>query len=106
MFAHLRFPGGEYPNQAPPECPVGLVAWTTDREPQNLVSADIVLWHVFGVTHVPRLEDWPVMPCETTGFSIKPVGFFDASPCMDVADAKEAGAECGPGVRLIIVKKS
>lgn len=28
----------------------------------DLVDADVVLWHVFGPTHVPRPEDWPVMP--------------------------------------------
>ena len=26
--------------------------------------------YVFGVTHVPRLEDWPVMPVERIGFSL------------------------------------
>ena len=25
---------------------------------------------MFGVTHVPRLEDWPVMPVERIGFSL------------------------------------
>jgi len=24
--------------------------------------------YVFGVTHIPRLEDWPVMPVERIGF--------------------------------------
>jgi primary-amine oxidase len=26
--------------------------------------------YVFGVTHVPRLEDWPVMPVEHVGFTL------------------------------------
>ena len=26
--------------------------------------------YVFGVTHVPRLEDWPVMPVEHVGFNL------------------------------------
>lgn len=26
--------------------------------------------YVFGVTHVPRLEDWPVMPVEHIGFNL------------------------------------
>ena len=29
-----------------------------------LVDKDLVLWHVFGAHHVPRLEDWPLMPFE------------------------------------------
>lgn len=57
--------------------------WTAQDRP--LLATDLVLWHVFGVTHVPRLEDWPVMPAETTGFDLRPVGFFDCSPAMDVA---------------------
>jgi len=39
---------------------------------------------VFGVTHIVRLEDAPVMPCERVGFHLKPEGFFDVSPCTDV----------------------
>lgn len=26
--------------------------------------------YVFGITHVPRLEDWPVMPVEHIGFHL------------------------------------
>ncbi|WP_219412543.1 AAA family ATPase [Pseudonocardia nigra] len=45
---------------------------------------DIVLWHTFGMTHVPRPEDWPVMSVETCGFRMRPVGFFDRNPTLDV----------------------
>lgn len=27
--------------------------------------------YVFGITHVPRLEDWPVMPVEHIGFMLQ-----------------------------------
>jgi Copper amine oxidase, enzyme domain len=30
-------------------------------------------------------EDWPVMPVEVVGFSLKPAGFFDGNPALDVA---------------------
>ena len=50
-------------------------------------GADLVLWYVFGVTHVPRLEDWPVMPVERTGFSLRPTNFFDRSPALDAPPA-------------------
>lgn len=26
--------------------------------------------YVFGITHIPRLEDWPVMPVERIGFML------------------------------------
>ena len=77
-----RFPGGDWPNQRPPWAADGLDHWT--RRDAPLDGADVVLWHVFGVTHVVRTEDAPVMPAERVGFAIKPCGFFDASPCIDV----------------------
>ena len=52
--------------------------------PTAIVDADIVVWHTFGVTHIPRPEDWPVMPVEYTGFTLVPFGFFDRNPALDV----------------------
>jgi len=37
-----------------------------------------------GHHHIPRPEDWPVMPCAYIGFHLKPVGFFDRNPGWDV----------------------
>lgn len=75
-----RRAAGEYPNQHAGGD--GLPRWTAaDR---SLVGTDVVLWHTFGVTHVPRPEDWPVMPVERCGFSLLPVGFFDQNPALDV----------------------
>ena len=37
------------------------------------------------VHHVPRPEDWPVMPVVKIGFTLRPRGFFDRSPALDVA---------------------
>jgi len=33
---------------------------------------------------VPRIEDFPVMPCEIIKVSLKPVNFFDKNPALDV----------------------
>lgn len=75
-----RHAAGDYPNQHPGGD--GLPAWTAaDR---SLENKDVVLWHTFAVTHAPRPEDWPVMPVEYAGFSLKPVGFFDRNPALDV----------------------
>ncbi|CAH9120247.1 unnamed protein product [Cuscuta epithymum] len=75
------FPGGEFPNQNP-RVGEGLATWV--KLNRSLEDSDIVLWYVFGVTHVPRLEDWPVMPVEHTGFMLMPHGFFNCSPAVDV----------------------
>ena len=42
------------------------------------------MWHTFGLTHFPRPEDWPVMPVDYAGFKLKPVGFFDRKPALNV----------------------
>ncbi|MGH3358794.1 MAG: primary-amine oxidase [Nocardioidaceae bacterium] len=75
-----RYPAGEYPNQSEPGD--GISRWTQADRP--LAEEDVVLWYVFGAHHVPRLEDWPVMPVATCGFTLRPVGFFDFNPALDV----------------------
>ena len=51
---------------------------------RSIVERDVVLWYTFGLTHVPRPEDWPVMPVEYAGFILAPHGFFDRNPALDV----------------------
>ena len=81
--ANERYPAGDYPYQHAGGA--GLPEWTAaNREIEN---TDVVLWHVFGTNHIPRTEDWPVMPVERTGFHLKPSGFFARSPGIDVAPA-------------------
>jgi len=78
-----RRPAGDHPNQS--EGGDGLPAWTAaDR---SLVGTDVVLWHTFGVSHLARPEDWPVMPVEYTGFTLRPDGFFERNPALDVPPA-------------------
>ena len=80
-FAHdERRAAGEYPNQHTGGD--GLPAWTAND--RSIVDRDIVVWYTFGVTHVPRPEDWPVMPVEYAGFQLLPVGFFDGNPAIDL----------------------
>jgi primary-amine oxidase len=75
-----RRAAGDYPNQHAGGA--GLPAWTEHDRP--IVDTDIVVWHSFGLTHIPRPEDWPVMPVEYTGFTLVPYGFFDRNPALDV----------------------
>ena len=44
-----------------------------------------MVWYVFGHNHVPRLEDWPVMPDASLGFHLKPDVFFEHNPALDLA---------------------
>jgi primary-amine oxidase len=80
FVAAEQFPAGDYPNQHPGG--EGLPKWTAaDRDLEN---HDLVLWYTFGQTHVPRLEDWPVMPVASVGFMLRPDGFFDRNPALDL----------------------
>jgi primary-amine oxidase len=38
----------------------------------NIVDEDLVVWNTFGLTHNPRVEDWPVMPVEIYQVHFKP----------------------------------
>jgi primary-amine oxidase len=67
----------------------GIASWIKNRQenklPCGVRNEDIVIWHTFGSTHNPRVEDWPVMPCEKMVVGLKPVNFFTANPAIDVA---------------------
>ncbi|MCA6095707.1 primary-amine oxidase [Streptomyces sp. SCA3-4] len=86
--AERRYPAGDHPNQHPGGA--GLPQWTAGGE--SLENTELTVWHTFGPTHLPRLEEWPVMPVEPTGFTLKPTGFFDRNPALDLP--REAGSHC------------
>jgi primary-amine oxidase len=71
---------GDYPNQHPGGA--GLPAWTEADRP--IVNTDVVVWYTLGHLHIPRAEDWPVMPVSYLGFMLKPVNFFNENPANDV----------------------
>ena len=53
-------------------------------------NEDIVVWHTFGLTHNPRPEDFPIMPAETSRVMLKPYGFFEYNPTLDVPESKQS----------------
>jgi primary-amine oxidase len=77
---HERYAAGDYPNQQ--RGGDGLPTYV--QQNRSLVGTDLVTWYTFGSNHIVRPEDWPVMPVETVGFHLKPVGFFNGSPALDV----------------------
>ena len=88
--ADERYAAGDYPNQR--RAGDGLPEWTAaDRQ---VGDTDLVVWYTFGHTHIPRPEDWPVMPAHKIGFMLKPDGFFEQNPAMDLPPSPEACA-CG-----------
>ena len=85
-----RYAAGDYPNQHPGGA--GLPEWTAADRP--VADRDIVVWYTFGHHHVPRPEDWPVMPVATIGFQLKPVGFFTNNPALDVPPPSPHAGHC------------
>jgi primary-amine oxidase len=79
-----RYPAGDYPNQHPGGD--GLPKWTAADRP--ITDTDLVVWYVFSHNHVPRPEDWPVMPVCSLGFQLKPDGFFERNPAIDLPPPK------------------
>jgi primary-amine oxidase len=78
--ADERWPCGEFPVQSDRDG--GLARWTEQDRP--IENTDVVLWYVFGIHHLTRPEDWPVMPVDKVSFWLKPFGFFDRNPALDV----------------------
>jgi primary-amine oxidase len=77
-----RYAAGDYPTLSTPG--MGLPAWTS--EDRDIENTDIVLWYTFGMHHMVRAEDWPVMPVLWHGFEIRPFDFFDRNPALDLPD--------------------
>jgi len=81
------YPAGKWPTQSPEAPKDSLEGWMEGE--RNIAKTDIVSWINFGVTHLPRPEDWPVMPYEHVLIQFKPVGFFRSNPSLDVPSGKD-----------------
>ncbi|KAK4533563.1 hypothetical protein CCYA_CCYA17G4445 [Cyanidiococcus yangmingshanensis] len=88
-----RFPAGEFVNLSSGQD--GIAAFV--QQNRNLENADLVVWHVFGLHHLPRPEDFPVQPAMSTGFMLQPCGFFDENPAINLPPQRSACSEnCNP----------
>lgn len=77
------YASGLFPNQTT-GIDDGIAVYTEKHKDESIVNTDLITWYTFGSTHIVRAEDWPIMPVETTGFRLQPVGFFAGSAAMDV----------------------
>ncbi|KAI2791227.1 Copper amine oxidase 1 [Penicillium oxalicum] len=81
------YPSGRHTMQSLGGEGIGSVIAQRAGDPvaSNVRNEDIVIWHTFGSTHNPRIEDWPVMPSEKMVVGLKPINFFAGNPGLDVA---------------------
>lgn len=77
------WPAGRHVPQTLGTPSIGLPEWIGDGT-EPITDTDIVLWHTFGVTHIPAPEDFPVMPREPITLLLRPRNFFRSNPVMDV----------------------
>lgn len=80
------YPAGDFPWQSVGGA--GLRTWASRRG--GIGRGEGVVWCTFGFTHVPRPEDWPVMPVEVFRVGLKPVNFFKKNPALDVPPSRQA----------------
>ena len=74
------YAAGTYPNQS--RGGDGLPQFVANNE--NIENQDVVVWYTLGITHIPRPEEWAVMPVTHVGFKLIPGGFFNRNPALDV----------------------
>ncbi|PVI02995.1 copper amine oxidase 1 [Periconia macrospinosa] len=79
------YAGGRFTLQSSKE--VDGVADAAARQ-DKVEDEDIVVWSVFGLTHNPRVEDWPVMPIETLQVNLRPADFFEENPSINVPSSE------------------
>jgi primary-amine oxidase len=75
-----QYAAGDYPTLS--RGGDGLPAWTRANRP--IEKTDIVAWYTFGMHHVVRAEDWPVMPTVYHEFELRPFDFFSRNPALDL----------------------
>lgn len=78
------YAAGNYPNQG--QADQGLPTYIAND--QSLQNQDLVVWYTLGVSHVTRVEDWPVMPVHRASFKLIPRGFFDRNPAINLPEER------------------
>ncbi|GLB12518.1 hypothetical protein AtubIFM57258_010200 [Aspergillus tubingensis] len=81
------FPAGDYTNQSLGG--TGIKSWISEAR-DSVRNDDIVIWHTYGFTHNPRVEDFPVMPAEMAQVRLSPYNFCLFNPANDVPPSTQA----------------
>lgn len=74
------YAAGDYPTLS--TAGDGLPKWTAAN--RAIANTDVVAWFTLGFHHVPRPEDWPLMPVARHSIEIRPVGFFTQNPAINL----------------------
>ncbi|KAJ4415492.1 hypothetical protein N0V82_007294 [Gnomoniopsis sp. IMI 355080] len=66
----------------------GIKSWTEKRD--LVKDEDVVIWHTFGFNHIPRVEDFPIMPAEIAQMHLKPYSVCTFNATDDVPPSSQA----------------
>ena len=80
------FPAGDYTNQSLGG--TGIKSWLSGSR-EKVRNEDIVIWHTYGFTHNPRVEDFPIMPAEMAQIRLSPYNFCLFNPTNDVPPSNQ-----------------
>ncbi|TFK51348.1 hypothetical protein OE88DRAFT_1630070 [Heliocybe sulcata] len=81
------WPAGKYVPGTREEPEESVGKWVKGDD--KIENEDVVLFLTVGTNHIPRPEDWPVMPVDHLRVSFKPHSFFKYNPSMDVPGGKD-----------------
>ncbi|POS74741.1 copper amine oxidase 1 [Diaporthe helianthi] len=93
------FAGGYYTNQS--RGGTGVRAWAARKDDLAPSSGSPVVWVQFGINHIPRIEDFPVMPMEMIKVTMRPANFFDRNPALDVPPSRQE-FNCSVGLNGVV----
>ncbi len=97
--AEQRYAAGRYPNQATDDATDTLDHYGGDAP---IYDRDIVVWCSLGMTHFPRIENYPIMSNDRLSVAFRPDGFFSRNPALDlgqVSDDRRSGLPVGVNPR-------
>jgi primary-amine oxidase len=80
------YAAGAFPNQAPGSYTDTLYHYADDAA---IYDTDVVVWYSLGETHVPRVEDFPLMSSKKLSVEFRPDGFFERNPALGAAHSFE-----------------
>lgn len=78
------FPAGDYVCQSTGEenHPYNQTVLDWANRNESIENTDIVCYLQFGLTHFPRTEDFPIMPCEPVSIMLRASNFFQKNPAL------------------------
>ncbi|CAI7588434.1 unnamed protein product [Penicillium pancosmium] len=86
------FPAGDYVCQSSGgHHPQNLTITDWVARDELIENTDIVCYVQFGLTHFPRMEDFPIMPAEPVSVTLRASNFFEKNPALWVPPSDLSG---------------